>query len=124
MVAVFAVVGGPAAGCGNKPTHKRTGDALPVEVVTTPPLPDGGEPGGPATEEIEPNDGDDVATVLGLGATVHGKIDPDGDLDHFRIDVAEPGVLEVMVDGHDALDVVLEIDDASGNLLARSDRGP
>jgi len=122
-VVVVVVLDVVAAGCGNKPTHKRTGDALPVEVVTTPPLPDGGVPGGPASEEIEPNDGDDVATVLGLGATVHGKIEPDTDLDHYRIDVAEAGVLEVMVDGHDALDVVLEIDDASGNVLVRSDRG-
>jgi hypothetical protein len=54
---------------------------------------------------------------------VRGKIEPDTDVDHYRIDVTEAGALSVMVDGHDALDVVLEIDDASGNAIARSDRG-
>jgi len=109
--------------CGKPSTHKRPSDARAVEVITTPLWPDAGAPGGPAAEEVEPNDGDDVATVLGIGATVRGKIDPDGDVDHYRIDVAEAGVLSVMVDGHDALDVMLEIDDASGTAVARSDRG-
>ena len=111
------------AGCGKKSTHKRPGDARAVEIVTTPLLPDASVPGGPAAEEIEPNDGDDVATVLGIGATAHGKIDPDSDVDHYRIDVTQAGALSVMVDGHDALDVILEIDDASGTAIARSDRG-
>jgi hypothetical protein len=112
-----------AGGCGKKSTHKRPGDARAVEVITAPALPDSGVAGGAPSEEIEPNDGDDVATVLGLGATVRGKIDPDGDVDHYRIDVTEAGVLSVMVDGQDALDVQLEIDDASGTPLVRSDRG-
>jgi hypothetical protein len=121
LVASAGVVA--SAGCGKPAAHKRTGDAQAVEVVTTPALPDSSVPGGPASEEIEPNDGDDVATVLGLGATVRGKIDPDGDIDHYRIDVTEPGALSVMVDGQEALDVQLEIDDASGTPLVRSDRG-
>jgi hypothetical protein len=110
------------AGCGKTPTHKRTGDASPVEVVTTPALPDAGVHGG-TSDEIEPNDGDDVATTLALGATVHGTIDPDTDVDHYRIDVPQAGALSVMVDSHDALDVVLEIEDSSGAVIARSDRG-
>jgi hypothetical protein len=110
------------AACGKTPTHKRTGDASPVEVVTTPALPDAGVHGG-TSDEIEPNDGDDVATTLALGATVHGTIDPPGDVDHYRIDVAKAGSISVMVEGHDALDVVLEIEDASGQVIARSDRG-
>jgi len=108
-------------GC-KKTAHKRTGDAAAVEVVPTPALPDGGAPGA-VSDEVEPNDGDDVATVLALGATVHGKIDPDTDVDHFRIDVPVAGALSVMVDGHEALDVVLEIEDAGGTVIARSDRG-
>ncbi len=110
------------AGCGKKPTHKRTGDAAAVEVVTSPALPDAGVQGA-TSDEIEPNDGDDVATTLALGATVHGAIDPDSDVDHYRIDVAEAGALAVMVEPRDALDVVLEIEDASGAVIARSDRG-
>jgi hypothetical protein len=111
------------AGCRKKAVHKRTGDAAAVEVVTAPVVPDGGVQGGAVSDEVEPNDGDDVATVLALGATVHGKIDPDADVDHYRIDVAQAGVLSVMVDAHEALDAVLEIEDASGNVIARSDRG-
>jgi hypothetical protein len=110
-------------GCGKKAAHKRSGDAAAVEVVTTPALPDGGVHGGPASEEIEPNDGDDVATVLALGATVHGKIDPDSDVDRYRIDVTQAGALAVMASALDAFDAVLEIEDAGGNVIARSDRG-
>ena len=111
-----------AAACNKKSVHRRTGDAAAVEVVTMPPLPDGGA-SGTASDEIEPNDGDDVATVLALGATVRGKIDPDADVDHYRIDVTQAGALAVMVTGLEALDVVLEIEDASGTVIARSDRG-
>jgi hypothetical protein len=119
---VLAIAACATAGCNRKSVHRRTGDAAAVEVVTMPPLPDGGT-GGAASEEIEPNDGDDVATVLALGATVHGKIDPDTDVDHYRIDVTQAGALSVMVAGLESLDVVLEIQDASGTVIARSDRG-
>jgi hypothetical protein len=123
-----AVLAGAAlavAGCSKKAVRKRIGDAAAVEVVTTPALPNGGDGGvhGATSEEIEPNDGDDVATVLALGATVRGKIDPDPDVDHYRIDVTQAGSLSVMASGQDGLDVVLEIEDGSGNVIARSDRG-
>ena len=111
-----------AAGCGKKSAHRRAGDAAAVEVVTTPALIDGGTRGA-ASEEVEPNDGDEVATVLAPGATVHGKIDPEADVDRYRIDVAQAGVLSVMVDSHAALDAVLEIADGSGAVIARSERG-
>jgi hypothetical protein len=117
-IAVFAMVG-----CGKKGTHKRAGDAAAVEIVTSPAVPDGGAHGGTISDEVEPNDGDEVATILALGATVHGKIDPDDDIDQYRIDVPQAGALAVMVESHEALDVVLEIKDASGNVIARSDRG-
>jgi hypothetical protein len=119
VIAVIAVAAA-GAGCGKKPTHQRAGDAAAVEVVTAPAALDAGSRG--ASEEIEPNDSDDVATVLAPGATVHGKIDPDGDVDRYRIDVTQAGALAVMVDGHDALDAVLEIADAGGTVIARSDR--
>ncbi|HMG56621.1 MAG TPA: hypothetical protein VK601_24140 [Kofleriaceae bacterium] len=119
--AVAAAAAAIAAGCGKKPTHRQTGDAAAVEVVAVPALPDGGGRGG-VTDEIEPNDGDEVATVLAPGATVHGRIDPDADVDRYRIDVIAAGQLSVMVDGHDGLDPVLEIQDPSGQPIARSDR--
>ena len=120
-VAVVAVaVAAVGIGCRNKPTHRRTGDAAPVEILTSPVVPDGG---GQASEEIEPNDADDVATVLALGGTVRGTSDPEGEVDRYRIAVTASGALSVMVDPHEALDAVLEIEDGSGTLIARSDRG-
>ena len=119
--ALAAALALAACGCGKKPTHRQAGDAAAVEVVTAPVVPDGGAP-GTVSDEVEPNDGNEVATVLPLGATIHGKIDPDTDVDRYRIDVTQAGALSVMVDGHDALDPVLEIEDASGTVIARSDR--
>src|SRR5689334_13679993 len=87
-----------------------------------PALPDGGH-GGPPSDEIEPNDSDDVATVIALGGAVHGKIDPETDVDYYRIDVTQAGALAVMVDGHDGLDVDLQIQDAGGTVVAKSERG-
>jgi hypothetical protein len=120
---VLAIVGCSVAGCGKKAAHKRTGDAAAVEVVTTPALPDGGVHGGPASDEVEPNDTDDAATPLALDATVHGKIDPDTDVDRYRIDVTQAGALSVTASALDAFDLVLEIEDAGGAVIARSDRG-
>jgi len=119
---VLAAAAGASAGCRQKAVHKRTGDAAAVEVVTTPGLPDGGTRVA-VSDEVEPNDRDDAATALALGATVHGKIDPDTDVDRFRIDVTAAGALSVMVSPLDTLDAMLEIQDASGNVVARSERG-
>jgi hypothetical protein len=120
-VAVLALGALGAIGCGKRPTHRRTGDAAAVEVLAAPVIPDGGS--REVAEEVEPNDADEAATVLPVGGTVHGKIDPEGDVDRYRIDVTAAGALSVMVDPHDALDAVLEIEDAGGQVIARSDRG-
>jgi len=122
VLVALAVASGASAGCRQKAVHKRAGDAAPVEVVTTPGLPDGGTRGA-VSDEVEPNDRDDAATALALGATVHGKIEPDTDVDRYRIDVTAAGALSVMVSPLDTLDAMLEIQDASGNVVARSDRG-
>jgi len=122
VLVALASAGAASAGCSKKAVRKRTGDAAAVEVVATPVAADGGAR-GTVSEEVEPNDRDEVATVLALGATVHGKIDPDSDVDRFRIDVTAAGALSVMVSPPDTLDAMLEIEDASGNVVARSDRG-
>ena len=112
-----------AACHGGSGKTKRTGSAAPVEIVNQPLLPDaGGGHGGPTVEEIEPNDGDDVATPLAIGGTVRGKVEPETDADHFRIDVDKPGTLAVTLSAVDA-DLILEIEDANGSVLAKSDRG-
>jgi len=108
------------AGCG-KSRQKRSNDAAPVEVITAPIPTDAA--GGATTDEVEPNDGDDVATPLSLGATVRGRIDPDTDADHYRIDVVEAGALALDLTAVEGVDLVLELEDAGGTLIARSDRG-
>jgi hypothetical protein len=108
-------------GSGAK-THR--GSAAPVQMIEAPVLPDAGRGSAAlSADEAEPNDSDDVATPLPLGGTVHAKLDPDGDVDHFRIDVDRPGALSVMVSAVDQ-DLVLELADAGGNVIAKSDRGP
>lgn len=106
--------------CSDKKKQKRTGDAAPVIVVPAP-VYDGGAP-GTATDEVEPNDSSDVATPLALGGTVRGKLDPEQDADFYRIEVTQAGALTVTTSLVDA-DLTLDIEDASGTVLAKSDRG-
>jgi hypothetical protein len=105
--------------CGSKKKQKRTGDAAPVVVVKAPVF-DGGAPG--SIEEIEPNDAADVATPLAVGATARGKIEPDTDADYYRVEVPQAGALGVLTNMVDS-DLTLEIEDSSGTVVARSDRG-
>ncbi len=117
---VAIVAAGACRGSSGKP-HR--GSAAPVQMIDQPALPDAGGRGSAATtDEAEPNDTDDVATPLPLGGTVRAKIDPEGDVDRFRIDVDRAGALAVMVSGVEQ-DLALEITDAGGTVLAKSDRG-
>jgi hypothetical protein len=118
LLLALALAGGA---CGKAAKQKRAGDAAPVEVVTQPMLADAGAPG--ASDEIEPNDGDDVATALPLGATVRGKIEPDADVDHYKLEVSEAGALSIDVPGVDGVDLVVELEDQAGTVIAKSDRG-
>ncbi|HET9625600.1 MAG TPA: hypothetical protein VFP84_29740 [Kofleriaceae bacterium] len=128
-MAISAALALAIAGCARRPAHKRTGDAgAAVEVVPSTATPATGATGatgaaGAASDEVEPNDTSDAASALALGATVHGKIEPEADVDRFRIDVTQAGALAVMVSAQGTLDLVLEIEDASGQVIARSDRG-
>ncbi len=112
-----------AACRGSSTKTKRTGSAAPVEVVAEPQLPDAGGGPGPNIDEIEPNDGDEVATPLALGGTARGKIEPDSDADYYRLVIEQPGVLAVSLTGVEGMDLQLELADASGAVLAKSDRG-
>ncbi|HEY0252636.1 MAG TPA: hypothetical protein VGC41_13970, partial [Kofleriaceae bacterium] len=75
-------------GGGDKSRPVRGSGAV-IEVVPQPQYPDagGGHASGSSSDEIEPNDGDDVATPFALESTMRGKIDPETDNDHFRLDV-------------------------------------
>jgi hypothetical protein len=107
----------------DKPRSSRGSGVSPVEVVNQPQFPDaGGRGSGASGDEIEPNDGDDVATPFPLDSTMRGKLDTETDVDHFRIDVDKAGALSLMVNAVDA-DLVVELEDGNGAMVARSDRG-
>jgi hypothetical protein len=117
LLVLLAAFGGCL--CSGKKRQQRTGDAAAVEPINTP-LGDAGKAAG--GDEVEPNDGDDVAMRLALGATVHGKIEPESDVDEFRIDIQKAGVLAIEVAVLDG-DVALELEDGAGTVVAKSDRG-
>ncbi len=125
LAAAAAAVAAACAGgaCGKKQRQTRTTDAAPVELVSVAALNDGGVARPGETEEREPNDGADVATALAPGAKVRARIEPDADLDYYRIDVAQAGGLSVQVGAASGADLTLEIEDAAGATLAKSDRG-
>lgn len=114
------------SGGGGKPHPRGQGSgagsgsaSAPFELVD-PSARDAGT--GPIADEIEPNDTDEQATPLPLGGTLRGKLDPDTDVDRYKLDVAQAGALSVMVSAVDA-DLALELEDASGAVVAKSDRG-
>ena len=122
MRAALAALALCAACRGDKVQPSKNGSGSTFTVVTAPVLLDGGTVGTSA-DEIEPNDGEDVATPLALGATARGKLDADGDVDYYRIEVGKAGALEATLTGIEGFDLALELEDASGAVLAKSDRG-
>ena len=123
LLAVGAGVAGAVACRGGGTKTKRTGSAAPVEVINEPQLTDAGRGPGPNADEIEPNDGDEVATPMSLGGTARGRIDPENDADYYRFTLDQPGVLAVALSGVEGMDLQLELTDATGTVLAKSDRG-
>jgi len=120
--AVLLVAVAALAGCGGKKRILRDKDAAPVVRVDT----HSEGPGGsvPTTDEREPNQTADQATPLPLGGTVRGSLDGSTDVDVYKVSVAATGALHVTVSGIDGVDLALQIADASGAVIARSDRGP
>ncbi len=122
LVLVVAVVS--LAACGSKKRQSRTTDAAAVEPITAPPPGDASNAPQGSTDEVEPNDTEDLAIELRLGVAIHGRIEPvKSDADAYRIDVVEAGVLAVEVGGVQQTDLALELHDPSGAVVARSDRG-
>lgn len=99
----------------------KSGSASPVEIVDRVLTPGGN---GDATE-VEPNNVNAVATLLPLAARMRASIDPVADVDKFRIDIAEAGMLSVLVTPRGDAEMALVIENASGAVVAKSDRsGP
>ena len=111
-----------ACSCGSK-KQRRAGDAAPVEIVQQPVGSDAGAGGGATGDEVEPNDGEDVATQLPLGTTLRGRIEPETDADFYKLELTDPGALSVELKEVVGMDLTLEILDAGGTSLAKSDRG-
>lgn len=121
----WVVVLAACHGGGDKPAPAvASGSAKPsqFEVVKEVSV-DGGAAAPQAGDEVEPNDGEDTATPLGEGATVRGKLDADGDVDFYRLDLRQAGALQLSLTAIDGFDLSLELADASGAVLAKSDRG-
>jgi hypothetical protein len=77
-----------------------------------------------AGEEKEPNDADAEATPLPLGHFLRATLDGETDVDLFRVTVPGPGQLRASLTGIEGVDLVLELRDGKGTVLAKSDRGP
>ena len=80
-----------------------------------------------STSEREPNDGAHEATLLPLDAPVQGRIGArlsggEPDLDYFRVPAGNGArVLSARVQGIPDIDLVMELFDAQGDALAKSD---
>jgi hypothetical protein len=119
---IAAVLVAALAGCGKRKGGAkripRDGDAQAVVVV------EDGVPTAAALEEREPNDEATRATPLALGAIARGSLDGETDVDVYRVELSAAGVLAARLSGIDGVDLALELLDAVGAQLARSDRGP
>lgn len=82
---------------------------------------------GPESVEAEPNDDRATASLLPLGGTANARFDRPGDHDWYRLDVSEPGPIEVSTLAHrwlrSPVDTTIEIFDAEGKLVGQNDDG-
>ena len=120
-ILLAAVAAAAASGCSKRKRAKKLApdeDVQPVVVVET------AAETVRMVDESEPNDDIANAFSLELGAGMRGSLDGETDVDTVRIAVAEPGLLTVRLGGIEDVDLMLDLLDAEGTVLARSDRGP
>jgi hypothetical protein len=119
---LVCVLGAALAGCGKRKGGAkhipRDRDAQAVVVVEE------GAATAETLEEREPNDDVTQATPLTLGATGRGNLDGETDADVYRVELTRAGMLAARLGGIDGVDLSLELLDAKGASLAKSDRGP
>lgn len=75
-------------------------------------------------EEREPNDELAQATPLAPGTAARASLNGQTDADFYRVEISAPGMLAARLSGIEGVDLMLELLDAEGAELARSDRGP
>ncbi len=121
----LGVCAAPACGDGKKAQdqvklrHDR-GDAAPVVIVDD----KSALSSGKTISEVEPNESAESATALAVPATAQGSLATDKDFDVFAVAADKDGALSARLSGIDGVDLVLELRDKEGNVLARSDTGP
>jgi hypothetical protein len=103
----------------------RDGGA-PVVVIEGPA--EGGGMTGPLAREVEPNDQRDQAAALTLPGGINGGLGKADDIDFYKIEAGPARAVALRLTGPAAdeggVDLVLELFDADGKPVARSDRGP
>lgn len=82
------------------------------------------EASGDALAEVEPNNEVTEAQLLESGASATGSLDGSDDVDRYAFVAASTGLLFVTARGGQEADLTLAVHDASGTVLAKSDRGP
>lgn len=111
-----------AAGCGKRkggakhiPRDRDAQAVVVIEnsIVTTSTI-----------EEREPNDELAQANSLAPGTAARASLNGAVDADFYRVAISAPGMLAARLSGIEGVDLVLELLDAEGAGLARSDRGP
>jgi hypothetical protein len=119
------------AGAGCKGDKKRElglagRDGGPPVVIVEQPA--GGGTVGPIEPEKEPNDQRDQAPALPEPGGVKGALARPDDIDFFKIDAGAARQVSIRLTGPEAdaggVDLVLELLDGDGKVVARSDRGP
>jgi hypothetical protein len=98
----------------------RSRDAGPAVVFV-----DRAQTGGVAPiDEKEPNDRGSAGQALPVPGAVRGRIDVADDWDVYAVNVPRAGTLAVRLSADDDADLILEVKDGSGAVLATSDNGP
>jgi hypothetical protein len=100
------------------PTLSREGDAALVVFV------DRTASGVAFEDEREPNDTLETAQALNVPGGVRGTLDGEVDEDFYRIELEEEAMVSALVSGASDVDLILDVLDARGELVVRSDRGP
>jgi hypothetical protein len=75
-------------------------------------------------EEAEPNDSQAEANVLGAGTGMRGTLDGATDADFYKVTLETPGILDAQLSGIEKVDLMLDLRDIDGKVIAKSDRGP
>jgi len=119
-LACTLVVATQLCGCSKRGAKRipRSKDAAAVVVVEQ------NASGVTFADEKEPNDTAEAAEQLTPPCGVRGTLDGETDVDRFSVKVTTPGLLSVHVGGIEQVDLVVDLVDAAGKTLARSDRGP